>query len=183
MAVGCVIRVVLSGVESVGKSRLADALALELGGLVVAEYGRQYTEGLTCELTLADHLAIADGHARAADDAAKALAENARAGTPGLLIEDTDVVMTCAWATMLFGGRDPALAMRASRADLHLLLLPDVPFVADPVRMFGENADRLRFHSIVVAEFAARGLGFVPIGGDWKARHARAVAAIRERTG
>lgn len=167
------LRVVLSGVESVGKSTLAAELAARFGGLLVPEFGRTYTERLRRNLTLEDHYAIAEGHEIAADQAA--------AARPPLLMEDTDIVMTSAWATMLFGERDPILAARPSRGDLHLLLEPDVPFVADPVRMFGEPTARNRFHIIVLDEFRARGLSPVGIRGDWTARTSAAVAAIEAR--
>jgi nicotinamide riboside kinase len=164
------LRVVLSGVESVGKSRLAADLARHFGGILVPEFGRTYTERLRRDLTLEDHYAIAEGHAIEADQAASA--------DPPVLVEDTDIVMTTAWATMLFGSRDPILAARPSHADLHLLLLPDVPFVPDRVRMFGEPERRLAFHSIVVREFEARGLTPDLIGGDFPERRQRAVAGI-----
>lgn len=164
------LRVVLSGVESVGKSTLAAELAGRFGGLLVPEFGRTYTERLRRDLTLEDHYAIAEGHEIASDQAA--------AATPAVLIEDTDVVMTSAWVTMLFGERDRILGTWASRADLHLLLEPDVPFVADPVRMFGAPEERLRFHEIVVAEFRARGITPVRVAGAWADRRATAVAAI-----
>jgi NadR type nicotinamide-nucleotide adenylyltransferase len=164
------LRVVLSGVESVGKSTMAQALAAHFGGLLVPEFGRTYTERLRRDLTLEDHYAIAEGHEIAADQAASA--------RPKVLIEDTDIVMTSAWATMLFGTRDPILGDRKSRAQLHLLLEPDVPFVADPVRMFGDPEARLRFHAVVEAEFAARGLTPTRIRGAWDARWSKAVQAI-----
>ncbi len=164
------LRVTISGVESTGKSTLAAELAQQFGGILIPEFGRTYTELAPRALTLADHHAIAEGHASHADEAA-ALA-------PPLLVEDTDIVMTTAWATMLFGRRDPVLAARASRADLHFLMLPDVPFVADPVRMFGDDAARQRFHDVVLAEYEQRRLGPIRIGGNWDERRARAVAAI-----
>ncbi len=164
------LRVTLSGVESTGKSTLASELAVHFSGIVVWEFGRTYTEVSVRPLTLKDHHAIAEGHASHALDVA--------AKTPPVLIEDTDIVMTTAWATMLFGKRDPVLAARMSMADLHLLLLPDVPFVADRVRMFGDVAQRQRFHDVVVAEFAVRGLSPVQIGGSWAERRQRAIAAI-----
>lgn len=164
------LRVTLSGVESTGKSTLAAELAAHFGGIVVWEFGRTYTEVSVRPLTLKDHHAIAEGHASHALDVA--------AQNPPVVIEDTDIVMTTAWATMLFGKRDPVLAGRDSQADLHLLLLPDVPFVADPVRMFGDAAQRQRFHDIVVAEFQARRLAHVPIGGSWAERRQRAITAI-----
>lgn len=167
------LRVVLSGVESVGKSRLAAALARQYGGILVPEFGRTYTERLRRDLTLEDHYAIAEGHAIEADQA--------MAARPPVLVEDTDIVMTTAWATMLFGQRDPILAARPSHADLHLLLLPDVPFVPDRVRMFGTPAARAAFHAVVVAEFETRGLAPLRIGGDFPERHAQASAAIEAR--
>lgn len=160
------LRVVLSGVESTGKSGLAAWLAARFGGVLVPEYGRPYTEGLDRPLTLLDHHAIASGH-RAAADAAAATA-------PGLLVEDTDILMTTAWATMLFGGRDPWLAALPSLGELHLLLMPDLPFVADPVRLFGASRDRQRFHALVEAEFAARGLAPQRLSGPFDARCATA---------
>ncbi len=164
---------VLSGVESVGKTWLSMRLAALLGAEVVPEVGRSYTEALDRPLTLADHHAIAAEHAR--------LAEAAAARQPRLLVEDTDIVMTTSWATMLFGERDPLLAAMPSRADLHLLLLPDLPFVPDPVRMFGDPASRARFHAVVEAEFAARGLEPLRIGGSLAGRETAAIAAIERR--
>jgi NadR type nicotinamide-nucleotide adenylyltransferase len=164
------LRVVLSGVESVGKSTLAKDLARHFGGLHIPEFGRTYTERLRRDLTLEDHYAIAEGHEISSDQAASV--------NPALLIEDTDIVMTTAWATMLFGTRDSILANHPSRADLHLLLAPDVPFVQDPVRMFGAPEDRQRFHAVVVAEFKSRKLEPVLVAGSWEARTRIAVDAI-----
>lgn len=163
----------LSGVESVGKSSLALRLAARFGGIAVPEFGRSFTEALDRPLTLADHRAIAEGH--------RQLAAEAAARQPPVLVEDTDIVMTTAWATMLFGGRDPELAALLSLGDLHLLLLPDLPFVPDGVRMFGDPPARARFHAVVEAEFAARKIEPLRIGGDLAARAAAAVAAIAER--
>lgn len=167
------LRVTLSGVESVGKSTMAQKLATHFGGLLVPEFGRTYTEQLRRNLALEDHYAIAEGHEISADQAASA--------RPRVLVEDTDIVMTTAWATMLFGGRDAILSSRQSRADLHLLLMPDVPFVADKVRMFGDEDERMRFHAIVVQEFAARNLAYVAVQGKWNQRWETAVSSIEAR--
>jgi nicotinamide riboside kinase len=169
------LRVVLSGVESVGKSVLAGALAERFGGVLVPEFGRTYTEGLDRPLTLADHHAIAARHREAAARAA--------AGKPRLLIEDTDIVMTTAWATMLFGGRDAALAALPSEGDLHLWLKADVPFVADPVRMFGGPDARGAFEAVIGREFRERGIGAIPISGTWDKRTARAMALVENALG
>jgi nicotinamide riboside kinase len=162
------LRVVLSGVESTGKSRLAAELAEHFGAPLVPEYGRAYCEALDRPFTPEDLRAIAAGHAAASAEAAR--------GDPPMLIEDTDIVMTAAWSRMSFGVSDPALGARSD--GLHLLLLPDVPFVADPVRMYGAEDARRAFHAHVVAEYESRRLSYVPIGGTWHARRSRALAAM-----
>jgi NadR type nicotinamide-nucleotide adenylyltransferase len=167
------LRVVLSGVESTGKTILAGKLSGAFRGVIVPEYGRYLTDMVNRPLTLEDHHAIACGHRR--------LAAEAAAHLPLLLIEDTDIVMTTAWATMLFGRRDPQLAATPSQGDLHLLFLPDTPFIQDRLRMFGEESQRQQFHAIVEAEFDARGIAPVRIGGSFADREARAFAAVRER--
>jgi NadR type nicotinamide-nucleotide adenylyltransferase len=170
---GLMLRVVLSGVESVGKSTMSRELAAHFQGLFVPEYGRTYTEKLRRDLTLEDHYAIALGHELDADEAA--------AKKPPVLVEDTDIVMTTAWATMLFGGRDSILADQASKADLHLLLWPDVPFVKDKVRMFGYAGTRARFHEVVLGEYAARAISYVVVKGSWAERWNTAVATVKSR--
>jgi NadR type nicotinamide-nucleotide adenylyltransferase len=167
------LRVVLSGVESVGKSTMSRDLAEHFQGLFVPEYGRTYTEKLRRDLTLEDHYAIALGH--------EIEAEAAAARKPPVLVEDTDIVMTTAWATMLFGQRDPILAEQASKADLHLMLWPDVPFVKDKVRMFGYAGTRSRFHEVVLGEYAARALSYVVVKGSWQERWETAVKAVKAR--
>ena len=149
--------------------------ARSFGGIRVPEFGRTYTEQLGRDLLPEDHLAIAEGHAMEAEAAALL--------NPPVLVEDTDVVMTSAWTNMIFGFRDPILSAIPSHADLHLLLLPDVPFVQDKVRMFGADADRQRFHSVVEEEFRARGIEPVRISGSFPTRRRKAAAAVRERLG
>jgi nicotinamide riboside kinase len=169
------LRVVLSGVESTGKSALAAHLARHFGGVEVSEYGRSFTEALDRPLTLADHRLIARQH--------RALADAAAAQAPALLVEDTDIIMTTAWATMLFGSRDAELAALPSAGDLHLLLMPDLPFVPDPVRMFGDADARARFHGLVEAEFAARGIRPERLSGSFAARARAAEQLLAERLG
>ncbi|MFQ3667232.1 MAG: AAA family ATPase, partial [Sphingomonadaceae bacterium] len=64
------LRVVLSGVESTGKTVLAGRLSGAFRGVIVPEYGRYLTDVVNRELTLADHHRIAEGHRRLAEEAA-----------------------------------------------------------------------------------------------------------------
>ncbi len=163
-------RVCLTGVESSGKSTLAAGLALRFGGLVMPEYGREWAERHGLDFTPAALRAIAAGHV-----AARARIE---AGNPALIIEDTDIVMTSAWARMLHGARDPALSAIPATADLYLLFSADTLWVDDGTRQFG-GPKRQRFDAIIRDELAQRRIIPLPVAGDWPAREAAAAAAIQ----
>lgn len=162
-------RVCLTGVESTGKSSLAPLLAARFGGAVMPEYGRTWAETHGLDFTPEALYAIAVGHL-----AARALVE---AEQPSLIIEDTDIVMTSAWARMLHGGRDPMLTAIPATADLYLLFARDTPWIDDGTRQFG-GRERVRFDAIIREELAARGIIPVMVGGDWAARQAAAEAAV-----
>ncbi len=169
------IRVCLTGVESTGKTTLAPRLAATFGGVVVAEYGRTWAEAHGTAFSAADLRAIAAGHlaARQASEATR----------PRLIVEDTDIVTTGAWAEMLFGTPDPALEAIPATADLYLTLEPDVPWIDDGTRLFGSDDRRAAFGTCLAAGFARRGIAPVAIGGGWAARQAAAEAVIAARFG
>ena len=164
------IRICLTGAESTGKSVLAPRLAARFGGVVLPEYGRAYAEAHGTDFTIDDLRRIADGHI-----AARLITEAAR---PQLIVEDTDIVLTGAWAEMLFGAPDPVLEAIPATADLYLLFSPDVPWIDDGTRMFGSGPARARFHALIEAGLARRGIDPVRIGGAWNDRLAGAVAAV-----
>lgn len=159
----------LHGAESTGKTTLAAALAAETGALTVGEYGRSHCEAHKDPLSLDDLLLI--GRAQQAMIAAAA----EWAGP--MMIADTDALMTAAWCEMLLGHR-PAELMAAPKADLYLLLEPDLPWVDDGTRFFGDIADRHRFATIVEQVLRDAGVPFVRIGGEGAARLEAAQAAI-----
>ncbi|QDH33139.1 AAA family ATPase [Porphyrobacter sp. YT40] len=161
--------VCLHGAESTGKTTLAAALARETGALTVGEYGRSHCEAHRDPLTLDDLLLI--GRAQTAMIAAAA----DWAGP--LLIADTDALMTAAWTEMLLGTR-PAELMAAPKADLYLLLEPDLPWVDDGTRFFSDPADRHRFARIVSQVLVDARVPFVRIAGQGNERLAAALGAL-----
>ncbi len=168
-ASGMTRRICLTGVESTGKSTLAPVLAAHVGGVVMPEFGRAWAEANGVDFTIAALRTIANGHIAA---------RNAiLAGQPRLVIEDTDIVMTSAWARMLHGQRDPQLSAIPASADLYLLFAPDTAWIDDGTRQFG-GSQRALFHTIITDELAARQIRPVLIAGDWQYRLAAAVAAI-----
>lgn len=161
--------VCLHGAESTGKTTLAAAIAAETGALTVGEYGRSHCEAHKEPLALDDLLLI--GRAQQAMIAAAA----PYAGP--LLLVDTDALMTAAWTEMLFGER-PQELMEAPKADLYLLLEPDLPWVDDGTRFFSTPQDRHRFAIIVEQVLHDADVPFVRIAGQGEQRLAAARAAI-----
>lgn len=160
----------LHGPESTGKSTLAPLLATHFGGQWVPEYGRTYTEEHGTGWTMADLVAIAEGH----DAATRA----AVAKGPSPVILDTDPLMTEAWAEMLYGRHDPWFDAWTGTADLYLLFDIDLPWVADGIRVFDTAAEQRRFFDISRAVLERRGVRWALVRGEGEARYRGAVAAI-----
>lgn len=160
----------LHGAESTGKSTLAPRLALQLGGLVVPEYGRTYAEANGTDLDEIDLLAIFDGHLGATREA---LAQR-----PQWLVSDTDPLMTQAWAIMLLGRRLPEIDQWDDVADLYLVPAMDLPWQEDGTRLFGSELAREQFMEVAIAELERRKLNWAWVEGAGDARLQSALAAI-----
>lgn len=166
-------RIVVTGVESTGKTTLARQLATALHTDWVPEFSRSYAEHVGRALTADDVEPIARGQI-AREDAAIALTPAQRP-----LVFDTDLVSTTVYAEHYYGSTPPwILAVARGRlADLYLLCSVDLPWEADGVRdqphgraaLYQRFADRLR-------EFGAT---TVTVGGHGDARLAAARAAVR----
>ncbi|MBD8545370.1 AAA family ATPase [Sphingomonas sp. CFBP 8760] len=162
--------VCLHGPESTGKSTIGPRLARRFGSPYVPEYGRTYAEEHGTDFTMADLIAIAEGHDR--------MARAAVASGPYPVILDTDPLMTAAWATMLFGRQDPWFDAWTGTADLYLFLDTDLPWVEDGTRLFGTVSERERFRAAAMMELVRRDLPFAVVRGQGQARYDAALAAI-----
>lgn len=167
-----VIRVVLIGAESTGKTELARRLAAHYGVAWVPEFVRDYAErkGADEPLAFADHAPIARGQIAREDEYA------GRGGA--LLVLDTDLLSTAVYCEHYYG-RVPAwidVAARERRPDLYLLCEIDVPWVHDPQREGAERREEMqqRFRDAI----ARSGVPVAVVSGDWSARYRAAVAAI-----
>ena len=168
--------VCLFGPESTGKTTLAQELSGQLGAIFVPEYGRFYCEAFGNKCDADDLRAIVAGHTLLA----RAARRKARAG---LVILDTDAVMTVVWASVLLGQRPADLDRVDEPADLYLLAEVDVPFAADTIRYFPDQPSRARLFGICREELDRRKLPYVLISGDHAQRLATALKAIRARFG
>ncbi len=160
------IRVVVTGSESTGKTELARSLAAHYGTAWAAEYVRDYMDAKGAPLDASDVEPIARGQMAREDEAVS----RARR----LVILDTDLLSTVLYARHYYGSVPEwiAEAGEARRADLYLLLDIDVPWTPDAQRDRGEQREEM--HALFCELFPRA----VIIRGSWEERRARAIEAI-----
>ena len=164
------IRVVLTGSESTGKSSLAWRLAKHYDADYVPEFVRGYAEKKSGVLSFADHGPIARGQMAVED-------EHIATGKP-LLIQDTDLLSTELYCDHYFGQcpRWIVDAARERRPDLYLLCDIDIPWIPDGVRDRGHLREEMQklFRDAVVRSKVP----FAVVSGDGDARFTTATEAI-----
>jgi len=164
------IRVVLIGSESTGKTVLARELAEHYGAELVPEFVRDFAVQKATPIELADTDAIARGQI-ALEDAHAARATR-------LLIHDTDLLSTVVYSGHYYG-ECPAWiadAARERKPDLYLLLEIDVPWVPDDVR--DRETRREEMQQLFRDAVARSGSAYAVIRGAWEQRSLLARAAI-----
>lgn len=186
------IRIVLTGSESTGKSTLAVAVAKHYNVDVVPEFVRAFAEQRGGAIEFSDHGAIARGQMALEDEYIARATQMISDGParpalpagpdlpalPALLIQDTDLLSTVVYCKHYFG-RCPEWiedAARARRPDLYLLCGIDVPWVADGVRDRGHMRDEMQ--ELFVAAVATSQAPSVTISGSPDRRLACAIDVI-----
>ena len=164
----------LHGVESVGKSVLAERLAAHYGTISVPEYGRSHCEAHGTDCREQDLLLIGE--------AQQAMIEAARPWCNRLLIADTDALMTAAWSQMMIGYAPDQLICHR-KADLYLVLGTDAPFIDDGTRVYGEPGARARFDRVAREVLRVAQSNVVEIWGSWDERFDASRAAIDQFLG
>ncbi|HXT15943.1 MAG TPA: ATP-binding protein [Gemmatimonadaceae bacterium] len=164
------IRVVLTGSESTGKTTLAARLAEHYGAELVPEFVREFATRKGGAIDFADHGPIARGQ--------MALEDEHIARATQLVVQDTDLLSTVVYCEHYFGRCPPWIveAAKVRAPNLYLLCETDMEWVADGVRDRGHMREEMQelFRRAVVAS----GVPFVGISGDAEKRFARATAAI-----
>ena len=168
------LRVVLTGAESTGKTELAGRLAAHFDVPWSAEHARQYYAARQAEgrdaLTAADVDPIARGQVLLEDEA--------RRQATRLAIHDTDLVSTVVYARHYYGSCPDWIerAARERRSDLYLLCGTDVAWSPDPQRDRPEA--RAAIQAALRAELAVLGARVVEVTGDREQRFVTARDAI-----
>jgi nicotinamide riboside kinase len=140
-----VLKIILTGPESSGKSTMAQALATALGAPLVPEFARSYLAHLGRPYRCDDLPTIARGQ-QAWEDwfADNRLIINEK--EPKTLICDTDWTVIQVWEEYKFGVRSSEFGVRSSplsdsklrtpnsRTRFYFLCAPDIPWQPDPQR-------------------------------------------------
>ncbi len=164
-----ILRVVLTGAESTGKTTLARALAAHYQTAWVPEYVRHFVEVEGRVPGETDTVQIARGHL--------AQAQRSLPRARRVLFLDTDLVSTCLYHRYYFGGEAPWVEEQAvrHRADLYLFLMPDIPWVPDPGQRESPKV-RALLHDLFAD--AIRPLPHAMVAGSCKQRFQTAVTQV-----
>ncbi len=135
-----VLRIVLYGPESTGKTTLAQALAQHYNTTWVQEYAREYLqnkwdlEKKICEIT--DLKPIAKGQIEAEN--------SGLTGAKDLIFLDTNLTVTSTYSDIYYGYTEQWLQDLVDQLsyDLYFLTQVDIPWVADDLRDRPENRDQ-----------------------------------------
>ena len=170
-----VLKVVLFGPESTGKTTLSEQLARHYHTVWVPEYAREYlqdkwnNERKTCEPH--DLLPIAEGQMRLENDLAKKATE--------ILICDTDLLETKVYSEAYYvGDCDPVLEKYAlqNTYDLYLLTYIDIPWEEDDLRdKPNEREEMFNYFKDTLEKY---GKNFITLKGDKKQRLNKAINHI-----
>lgn len=170
-----IVKVVLFGPESTGKTTISEQLAKYYNTVWVPEYAREYlqdkwnNERKTCEPK--DLLPIAEGQMRLENELAKKATD--------LLICDTDLLETKVYSEAYYLGYcDPKLEKYAleNSYDLYFLTHIDIPWEKDDLRDKPKERERMFLYFKETLEKYNR--NFIILKGDKKARLKTAVEHI-----
>ena len=167
-----IIRIVVTGPESTGKTELAQVLSKKLPAVWIPEYARTYIENLHRPYGYDDVIQIARFQICEEADYISRFES-------GVLIFDTWLIITKVWFDLVFGKCPEWVTdhIRSSKIDLFLVCNTDLPWIPDPVR---ENGGAMREHlfHLYCDEIRSFGFSYEIINGFGAARAEHALNAI-----
>lgn len=168
-------KVVIVGTESCGKSTLVKNLATLFNTSYVEEFGRTFYERLGgCEgITIAeDYPEIAFEH--------KYQEKVQLQSANKVMFIDTEAIVTQYYSELYLGESQKVLdgIIKMQEYDLWLFLEPDVEWVNDGTRSFGEDVVRDRNNTFLKSMLSHYGIDYTTIKGSYKDRLNQAVSEI-----
>ena len=170
-----IVKVVLFGPESTGKTTLSTQLARHYNTVWAPEFAREYLQNKwnnqrkTCENS--DLIPIAIGQMKLENELAKKADK--------ILICDTDLLETKVYSQEYYGGfvdKNLDKAAKENQYDLYLLTYIDTPWEADDLRDRPEL--RLEMFNAFEKALKAHNRNYILLKGDKKTRLEKAIKAI-----
>lgn len=169
-------RVAIVGAECVGKTELAQRLAELLPGHWIPEYLREFCDRLQRTPLRHEQWHILAEQRRREEEAI----EQARASGLRWVLADSAPLTTAVYSELIFADLSlygDAVAHHA-HYDATLLLLPDLPWVADGIQRDGPQV-REAAHDLLARRLREHALAHAVVGGEGRARVQAALAALR----
>ena len=183
-----IIKVVVLGPESTGKSSLCAQLADHYKTGWVKEYAREYLLTNGTEYNYENLLEIAQGQL-ALEHAAVKLAEDRllsnsdetiATSTPEIVLIDTDMNVLKVWCEFVFEKCHPWILNQivANSYDLYLLCDIDLPWVKDDLREYPDLQTREKLYHHYKDLVINQSTPWINISGNYEARLETAIRAI-----
>ncbi len=153
------IRIVLTGVESSGKTVLAQSLAKHFNIPLIPEYAREYLAEIKTNYIQEDLLEIAKGQL-----------ESINSEKNKIIICDTDLQVIKIWSLVKYNSVDEKILelYKNNCASLYILCSPDFEWEFDELR---ENKfDRNKIHAMYLDELNANNLNYIEASGTLEER-------------
>jgi NadR type nicotinamide-nucleotide adenylyltransferase len=185
----CIIKVVVIGPESTGKSTLCEKLAAHYNTIWVEEYAREFLLKNGNAYTQEDLLIIAKGQIENEEKAIQLLSESGSAfpfgGLRGqtnkkLLLIDTDMLVMKVWSEFVFNACDYFILNQIveRKYDCYLLCEPDIDWVKDELREYPDVETRLTLFHHYKDLMAHQHCNWKSINGDYESRLQKAISHI-----
>ena len=170
------IKIVINGPESTGKTALAKKLAQHYHTIWEPELARNYVENLQGTYTFQDVCEIANLQIEQEKKYEKVSSNK-------MVFFDTDLIITKVWLEYKYNVVPAFLSSRLAEKfiDFYLLCQPDLPWEYDPVREHGD--DREFFFDWYEREILIQGVPYAIIGGVGEERMLNARNAINDFLG
>ncbi|MEI8052132.1 MAG: ATP-binding protein [Bacteroidota bacterium] len=186
-----IIKIVLIGPESTGKSTLCEKLAAHYNTIWVEEYAREFLLKNGNEYTQNDLLAIAKGQIENEEKAIQLLREShstspfgGLSGLPNkqLLIIDTDMYVMKVWSEFVFNHCDHFILNHIvnRKYDFYLLCEPDIPWQKDELREYPDLATREKLYHYYKDILINQQCQWMNINGNYEARLQNSIEEINK---
>ena len=166
------LKVLITGPESSGKTQLSQYLARQFQGPWVPEFARTYLNALDRPYQEEDLLHILNGQLR----------KQGQQDESTIVFCDTGPEVIFVWSAVKYGRVDAYIEkqVREVHFDLRLLCYPDLPWEPDPLREAPDDAVRLQLYDAYAALMDRFGFSYTVIQGEREQREKTALAAVRK---